>query len=485
MPIFTYQARDAKGERVSGSHEAADQRAALEALRATGLFVTKLEILKNGAARSTPTASESTSTPDEASLPSKKWQMAAASEVATEMPKEQPSTPARRMATPALSPLQSSPLQSSPLQSSPLQSSPENTARVPTLMDATSELPPRYWLRANNKELSLFFRQMNAMLHAGVSLGHALNTMANSAPSKGLREACGEMSTRVSGGKQFSELMKSYPGIFTPLMTGMIRAGELGGFLDRMCLRLSEYAERDYEIQQTIKRETWYPKLLVFMAFFIPSLVPAVVAIFLGGGNPFMIWLRTFIRPAIAMLIVFLLFKFKNYLAPLFKHFASLVYLFDQIKLYIPIAGKTTRALATAKFCRALGALQSAGMGVQQTIHLAADACGNAVIAETSRRTIRQIEAGSGLTDALASTGQFPGVAIQMMRTGEETGNFDEQLGKVADFLEGDAETTIKQSVALLGILIFLGVAGYIGLQVVKQYAGYGAQVDQMINEAN
>ena len=477
MPTFTYQARDAKGERVSGSHEAADQRAALEALRATGLFVTKLEVLKNGAAAitsappSTPAASELASTLVEASLPSKKWQMAA-SENPVETPAPKPSTPARRAASPELSPL------------SPV-SSVEKEARVPTLIDATSELPPRYWLRANSKELSLFFRQMNAMLHAGVSLGHALNTMANSAPSKGLREACGEMSTRVSGGKQFSELMKSFPGIFTPLMAGMIRAGELGGFLDRMCLRLAEYSERDYEIQQTIKRETWYPKMLVFASFFIPSLVPAAIAIFLGGGNPFVIWFRAFIVPAVVMLTVFLLFKFKNFFAPLFKHIAPLVYLFDQIKLYIPIAGKTTRALATAKFCRALGALQSAGMGVQQTINLAADACGNAVIAETSRKTIRQIEAGSGLTDALASTGQFPGVAIQMMRTGEETGNFDEQLGKVADFLEGDAETTIKQSVALLGILIFLGVAGYIGLQVVKQYAGYGAQVDQMINEAN
>ncbi len=474
MPTFTYQARDAKGERVSGAHEASDQRAALEALRASGLFVTKLEILKDGAVPSTPPGADNANNP-EAVLPSRKWQMAG-SEVPAETPRTQPSTPPRRAAIPEFSPLAPA--------SVPLPSV-ENNLRVPALNDATSELPPRYWLRANNKELSLFFRQMNAMLHAGVSLGHALNTMASSAPSKGLREACKEMSPRVSSGREFSELMKSYPGIFTPLMSGMIRAGELGGFLDRMCSRLSEYAERDYEIQQTIKRETWYPKLLIFASFFIPSLVPAVVAIFLGGGNPLMIWFRTFIRPAIVMLLVFLIFKFKNYLAPLFKHFAPLVYLFDQIKLYIPVGGKTTRALATAKFCRALGALQSAGMGVQQTINLAADACGNAVIAETSRNTIRQIEAGSGLTDALASTGQFPGVAIQMMRTGEETGNFDEQLSKVADFLEGDAETTIKQSVVLLGMLIFLGVAGYIGLQVIKQYAGYGAQVDQMINESN
>lgn len=472
MPQFTYQARDAKGERVSGAQEAPDQRAALEALRATGLFVTKLEVLKNGGAPSAPAVGETPQVADEASLPSHKWQMAPEPVAPVETPREQPSGPPRRMATPSLSPLQP-----------PVAG--RSSGHIPNMGEAAPELPRRYWLRANNKELALFFKQMNAMLHAGVSLAHALNTMSTNAPSKGLRVACGEMSTRVSTGQQWSELMKSYPGIFTPLMAGMIRAGEMGGFLDRMCLRLSEYAERDYEIQQTIKRETWYPKLLVFMSFFIPSLVPAVVAMFLGGGNPLMIWFRTFIGPASVMLVVVLLFKFKNYLAPLFKHFSALVYLFDQIKLLIPVAGKTSRSLATAKFCRALGALQSAGMGVQMTINLAADACGNAVIAETSRKTIRQIEAGSGMTEALASTGQFPGVAIQMMRTGEETGNFDEQLGKVADFLEGDAETTIKQSVVLLGILIFLAVAGYIALQVIQQYVGYGEKVDSFINEAN
>jgi len=163
-----------------------------------------------------------------------------------------------------------------------------------------------------------------------------------------------------------------------------------------------------------------------------------------------------------------------------------MVYIFDQIKLLVPVAGKTARSLATAKFCRSLGALQAAGMGVQQTIHLSADACGNAVIAEKSRQTIRQIEAGVGLTDALASTRQFPGIAIQMLRTGEATGNFDEQLDKVADFLETDAETTIKQSVTLLGIVIFLFMAIYIGIQVVQQYVGtYNNLIDQGMDLQN
>jgi type II secretory pathway component PulF len=449
MPTFAYQARDAKGERTSGAQEATDQRAALEALRAAGLFVTKLEAAKNGTAHneagSTPSAREAGSNPN---------------------------------TTPEKSASQS------PLQ--PPKTTTENRALPPRVSatNADAPLPPRYFLRANSKDMALFFRQMHAMLNSGTSLAHALNTMATNAPSHALQTACAEMNPRVSSGTPLSELMKSYPGIFSPLMTGMMHAGEVGGFLDKMCLRLSEYAERDYEIQQTIKRETWYPKLLLCGSFLIPAVVPAAIAWF-QGGNALAALARALMLPATVALVVILAVRFKNYLAPLFKYIAPLTYAIDQIKLLVPIAGKTTRALSTAKFCRALGALQAAGMGVQQTINLSADACGNAVIAENSRKIISLLEGGATMTDALESTRQFPGIAIQMMRTGEATGDFDEQLEKVADFLEADAETTIKQSVVVLGIVIFLFMAVYIGMTVIRQYVGiYGGMIDDGIKMA-
>src|SRR5690606_36914360 len=122
---------------------------------------------------------------------------------------EKPSTLGRTGGPTKLSPLQSS-------------ASNENTARegrVPGPSPASPPIPPRYWLRSNSKDLALFFRQMHAMLHAGTSLGHALNTMATNAPNAGLRTACEEMRSRVSSGQPWSELMKSYPGIFSPLAT--------------------------------------------------------------------------------------------------------------------------------------------------------------------------------------------------------------------------------------------------------------------------
>ncbi len=448
MPIFAYQARDSTGQRITGAHEAVDQRTALESLRAGGLFVTKLELAPNGTAATTKTLPVAQSP----------------------QPTTTPTAPSKTEAPPR-----------------PTQNARQHEASVPVpplpgSATATTSIPPRYLLRSNNKDLSLFFRQMHAMLHAGTSLAHAINTMATNAPNAGLRTACDEMKTRIASGQQFSELMQSYPGIFTPLMVGMIRAGEVGGFLDRMCLRLSEYAERDYEIQQLIKRETWYPKVLVLAALLIPTIVPAAIAGF-TGGNWLLVWLRTMIAPAVLIIAALVFIRFKNFFAPLLKHINPLVHVIDSLKLSLPIVGKTTRSLSTAKFCRALGALQAAGMGVQQTIRLAADASGNSVFQQSSNRIISQLESGASLTDALESTHQFPGVSIQMLRTGEATGHVDEQLNKVADFLENDAETTIKQSVVVLGVLIFLCVAGYIAISVIGQYAGYLGQVDNMMEQ--
>ena len=334
--------------------------------------------------------------------------------------------------------------------------------------------PSQPWMRANAKEMALFFRQMHAMINAGTTVGQALNSLSENAINPALRQASKDMSVRTAHGRLWSETMRTYPGLFSELMVGMISAGEMGGFLDRMCQRLAEYSERDYEIQQAIKRETWYPKLLVVMSILIPSAVPAVLAIVQPGHvSPLVAWLQNVTPPFLVVGAAYGFWKCQDRILPVATHSGSPRYLLDMVKLTIPIAGKTTRALATAKFCRALGAMQAAGAGLNQTITMAANACGNAVIAEHAKSIIPRVERGEGLTDSLASTGYFPGIALQMLRTGEESGSIELQLEKVADFLEADAETTIKQSVQVLGIVVFLLIAIRIGIQIVQFYMGY------------
>lgn len=469
MPTFAYQARDKAGQRVSGTREASDQRAALEALREIGLYVTQLAPVGRAfrAQAPAPSAPSSLAT-SAATMPSPGEHggpLAAHPQREAPLETYAPSdTRAHEQARENLRPERSG---AGPQQAG--QSVPRSTR---TEMGPEPALT-QPWARANAKEMALFFRQMNSMLNAGTALSQALNTMASCAANPSLRRACLEMSARTAQGQPWSEVMRAYPGIFSNLAIGMISAGELGGFLDRMCLRLSEYAERDYELQQTIKRETWYPKLLVLSSIFIPSVVPLVVTKVNGTGNPLLAWLQNIVPPLLVIGLVWGAWKAFNYLSPVTLHTGSPRYMLDKIKLSLPIAGKTVRALATAKFCRALSALYAAGMGMNRTLNLAADTTGNAVLSENVRKIIPRVENGENLSDCLASTGYFAPIVLQMLRTGEMSGNIDTQLDKVADFLEADAETTVKQSVKVLGIVAFLLIAMYIGMQTVQFYTGY------------
>lgn len=496
MPNFAYQARNQIGERVAGTRDAPDRHAALEALRELGLFVT--QIVPAPSSRGTRAADARAVEAATAGEAVRIAEIAADKANAEILPRgatPESAGPRLAMSQAAQSALQNSAEARIATQNGKEQATPPGAIATPnanatmarganpvaptpsTLPTAPPIAPTQMWARANAKEMSLFYRQMHAMLHAGTSLWHALQTMGEHEQNANLRRAAREMAHGLAQGKTWSQTMRAFPGLFSELAIGMVSAGEAGGFLDRMCLRLSQYAERDYELQQTIKRETAYPKMLVICAIFIPSVVPLVL---MGWGA----WFRAVTPPLLIVGGALGCWKLMNFMMPVAAHTGSVRYWIDAVKLSLPVFGKTVRALSTTKFCRAMSALYAAGVGPHKAVVMAANACGNAVMAERARRVSFDLENGMGLTEALASTGQFPGVALQMMRTGEESGSLDVQLDKVADFLEGDAETAIKQSVKALGILVFLGIAAYIGSMVVQFYTGYGEQLgDIMKNE--
>ena len=475
MPIFAYQARDKAGLRVAGTREAPNRDGALEILRAEGLFVTKLapvgEAKKVIAPVSTQTSTQMTAAPTRLEV--------GASPATRELPQRE--LPQREIAA-QMAPREiaaseipfPSPVAAPP---KPLQvEMPQAQEGLNRPLPAPRPTSTQALLTADAKELSLYFRQMHAMIHAGTSVAHALGLMAENAPNAALRRASAEMGARTQRGDEWNRAMSAYPGLFSELMVGMISAGEHGGFLERILLRLAEYSERDYELQQTVKRETWYPKLILVCSFLIPSVVPLVLQ---GWGA----WFDSIKGVLIFALLLFVGWKILKKVAPGQLSGGPQRVAIDEFKLRFPYAGKFVRALASAKFCRALGALQGAGMGLHKTINLASDACGNEAMARHTRRIIHRLDNGESLTSALKSTGQFPPVALQMLATGEASGSIEAQLDKVADFLEADAETAIKQSVQLLGVVMFLLVAIRVGIQLVGFYSGYVDNIEKTANE--
>ena len=444
MPTWVYEARDANGKSVRGAHDAADRSAALEFLRSQGLFLTRLEV----SGRAAPAASPSIATG--------RAPVAASPGVAARSGPPLPASPRSGPPLPAPTSVQTS---GNPARQNP------RTASAPIV--------PQPLLRASSKDLSTYFRQCGAMIHAGTTLGAALHSMREHAPNAALRSASAQMEARVMSGETLSDSMRAFQGLFSPLQLGMITAGERGGFLVEMFARLAKYSERDYDLQQTIKRETWYPKLLIFASILIPSAVPLVVSMVLKNQNPWLAWLHQVWAPFLLIGGAVAGYRAINFASPLAAHYSAPKLLLDKFKLQVPIGGKVVRGLATAKFCRALGTLYSAGVGPGESVRLAAAACGNAAIAESAVSIVPRLEHGETLTACLKSTGYFPSTVMQVMAVGEESGDLDGQLDKAADFLEADSEVAIKQSVQVFSILIFLAIAIYIGFQVAQFYLGY------------
>ena len=502
MATWIYEARTVDGRVVRGTRDAPDRRSALEALRSEGFFVSRIEAraakthaaplrpranpLDAKAANSAPTANAPSAKPPFVIAPTENINSEAvanaplahngggvAASVATSSPQIKPARPAVKF-DPDLTP------------QGPPRIAPGVAASVlrPIGQATSPPLSRQPFLRASQQDLSNLFRQLAALMHAGTGIGVALQTMSENAANKSLRVACEQMSRRAMTGEPLSDSMKAFPGLFSPLMVGITSAGERGGFMESSFARLADYAERDYQLQQSIKRETWYPKLIVFCSILIPGVVPLV----LSGPKAFLAQVGP---PLVVIALLFIAWKTWNFVRPAITSSisefrvgsVSPAKIYDEIKLLIPVVGKTARALASAKFCRALGALYSAGVGPSEAVRLGAEACGNRAVAQRALATIPALNEGAPLTQCMKATRIFNPLALQMMRVGEESGDLDTQLDKAADFLETNAETTIKQAVPVLGIIAFLCVAFYVGSLAMGVVGGYGQQLDDIMKQ--
>lgn len=348
---------------------------------------------------------------------------------------------------------------------------PNTTAVVETAAPLAREdvTRPSVWRRrANARDLSLYFRQMHALLNAGVSVAAALRFMNERAPNRALQRASVKMSARVGAGSgtpqdaSWSQAMRAFPELFAPLTLALIRAGESGGLLSETCLRLAQGFEKTYEVHQEIKRATWYSKLLlIFSTFIVP------LPIYLFGGV-------LSVRAQIAILLgAWLLWKAGSWLWPLSPRAGELRLRLDRLRLKLPVIGKTVRAGALSRFFSVLGALQDAGVSLPSAMQMAAASCGDEVFAQSIKRIIPRVQNGQTLADSLAQTGEIPALALQMVRSGEASGDLNGQLQCVARLLEADAETALKQGVTAFYLFVFLLVAFKIAVQIIQWWCGY------------
>ncbi len=314
---------------------------------------------------------------------------------------------------------------------------------------------------ASIAQLMFFYRQLATMLRSGMSLSQAMSSL-QARGSFVLRKVARETLIYINNGGKLSDSFARYPWIFPELHISLIRAAEAGGSLEPMINRIADYLERDNRIRMRLRYLTFQQKLLVLAVILIPK---AQILLF-EGFRPYLHATGSIIVPIlIGIAVLWAGFRLAMQVPP-FR------YAFDMVKLAFPKLGKTVRMVALAKFYRVLGAMYGAGAPLSRGIMYAAAAAGNHFITTRLKTAAPVVDRGGRLTDALRGTRVLPDMALDMISTGEMTGNIDEMLEKAAEYTEEESEVAIFQSTIVLSVILFMAIASYIGWYAIQFYAG-------------
>jgi type II secretory pathway component PulF len=325
-------------------------------------------------------------------------------------------------------------------------------------------------------QLMFFFRQFAAMVEAGVPMVQTLETLTKQTQDPRLKHVIQEMKGHVLEGRMISVGMQRYPEIFSPLHISLIRAGEEGGFVANASRQVADYIEQDIRIRNQYRKSLFMPKMIVIGSIVIILGANFVIS-WATGGTGKQIWspLTTLavwfvVGPILVGLFLFFTIGLAN---------PRIRFNWDQFLLKIPYLGGTLHQFAMAKFGRAFGALYAGGVAVPKAIKLAADACGNEYIRAQIHPTSKRLEDGDGISETMRATNAFTPLTLDMMQTGETTGNLDSMLTKVSEYYEDEAEVKAQQLGKILGVVAIVVVAVYVLIILIKFYtelfAGYGA----------
>jgi type II secretory pathway component PulF len=318
-------------------------------------------------------------------------------------------------------------------------------------------------------ELLFFFRQLATMLEAGVPYVQSLDTLAGQGRDPKLKSIILELKGHVEVGRPMSVGMQRYPEVFTPVMMSMLRAGEEGGFLDQALATIATYVEKDLALRTMYKRVTFYPKLEV--AGSIVIILIANMIITAVGGTAYLWSPLTQIATWFILgplIVAYYLFSRVGLANPRVK------YNYDAVVANMPYVGGIMRQLAMARFGRALGALHRGGVPIHRSVELASDACGNEWLRSKMVPAPKQLESGAGVSETLSETGAFSPIVMNMVSTGEQTGNLDKMVDKMADYYEDESETKAMQLAKIVGFVLTLLVCIYIGIIVINFWTTYG-----------
>ncbi len=329
------------------------------------------------------------------------------------------------------------------------------------------------------RDVVIFTRQFSTMINSGLPLVQALTILAEQTDNKTLAEVTKKVVFDVESGNTVADALSKHPKAFTNLYVNMVAAGEAGGILDTILMRLATFLEKNDALVRKVKGAMIYPAVIMSVAFIaivvlLLFVIPVFETMFASVGQALPMPTRIVIGASkflnaywyvLAGLIIALVFALKRYYA---SYGGKLV--IDRLMLKVPVLGDVLRKSAVSRFTRTLGTLISSGVSILEGLEITAKTAGNRVIQDAIMQSRASIAGGDTIAQPLQKSKVFPPMVISMIAVGEQTGGLDEMLSKIADFYDEEVDAAVSNLLSLLEpiMIVFLGVV--VGGMVVAMY---------------
>ncbi|MBE0478938.1 type II secretion system F family protein [Candidatus Aerophobetes bacterium] len=337
--------------------------------------------------------------------------------------------------------------------------------------------------RVKTRDIVIAFRQFATLINAGLPMVQSLDILIEQTQNLTLRETCIKVREDVKAGVYLSDAFSRHPKRFSPLICNLVKAGETGGALDEILLRLANYLEDAENIKNRIKGAMRYPVFVLFMAgglsvallfFILPSMEELFregFGVELPAFTKFVLDLSRFLREQFYILPLIIAAIYLGYLA--LKKTKKGAYWLDSLKLKIPVLGKLFHRISLSRFSRTLATLSNSGVPILEALSLTGKAAGNKIVeraAEESREAMRE---GETIAAPLKKYPIFPPLAVSMISVGEKTGNLDTMLNKIADLYDDEVKRMVDSLTSLIEPLLIAFLGGTVGIIVIAMYLPY------------
>ncbi|MRR09598.1 type II secretion system F family protein [bacterium] len=333
--------------------------------------------------------------------------------------------------------------------------------------------------KVTGKDLSIFTRQFATMINSGLPLVQCLDILGSQLDNLSFRKIVEQIKTDVEGGSTLAEALQRQKSTFSELYINMAAAGEAGGILDNILMRLASYLEKAEALASKVKRAMIMPAILMTVcvgaaAILLIFVIPIFEKMFaemgakLPGPTLFVValskFLQKFILPIIA-LVVAAVVGVKQY----YKTDKGQL-LIDGIMLKLPVLGNLQQKSAIARFARTLGTLLASGVAIMDALEITAKTAGNRIVQDAIMAARKSIGGGETISAPLKTMKIFPPMVVQMIAVGEATGGLDEMLNKIADFYDEEVDGAVEGLTAAMEPIIMVVLGGMIGGMVIAMY---------------